>query len=118
MASVATHLLEHPLALDPMRRQHIALGVAQRSHIDVAGDASRLHLGAGQELLLPEFDLAVRHRRRVDRRSLAVVTGGAAQLVGRMLKDDLFVIGMGAEGLSSVFEAALVLGRVTALTAV
>src|SRR5271167_3512073 len=84
----------------------------------MAGDAPRLHLGSLEQLWFPKLGVTVRQGHRVNRRTLPLVAGRPSKLVGRMLEDDLDVIGMGAERFGSAFEAALILGHVTALTAI
>src|SRR5208337_5169632 len=106
-----SELLEQPLAVDPVDGDLIAGGVAQRAHVDMATDAPRVYLGADQQRRVPVFRVTVRHRNRVERRTLSIVAGRASKLVGRMLADDLVEVGVGAERLGGVLEALFVFRR-------
>src|SRR5579885_1621326 len=118
MASVTSHLLEEPLALDPVCGDLLAVLVAQRPDIDMALDAARLLLRPPEQRMLPVLDVAMRHRDRIDRGPLPFVTGSAAELVGRMVADDRFVVRMGAKRLRRILEAVLVDSHMARLAAV
>src|SRR5262245_29381769 len=118
MASGTVHLLEQPLAVDPVHRDLFAVLIAQRTDIDMTLDTAGLHLRAAQKRMLPVLDVPVRHRNRIDRGRLPFMAGSAAELIGRMFADDLLEVGMGAERLRRIFEAAFVDAHVAGLAAV
>src|SRR5208337_5102371 len=108
MTSRASHLLEHALALDPVCRDRFAGGVVERAHVDMALDASRLHLVAAQHRRIPIRIVAMREPHGTDRGSLPIMTWRASEFVGRMLQYDLIEVGMGTERLGRILEALLV----------
>ncbi len=118
MASRASRLLEHPFPLDPVRRDRFASRVVQRADVDMALDASGLHLGAPEHRRIPIRIVAMRHPHRAHRRPLSVVTRRASEFVGRMLQYDLIEVAVRAKRLGRILEALLVGAHMTALASI
>ena len=112
VTAVAAELLEEVLAVRNRLRPFEVL------HPCVALETARLHLRAAVERLLDEFDVldvsvrvekvAVRDLRAVDGGTLPTVAGRAAELIGRMLREQDVAVGMRLPRVRLVLEAGFV----------
>src|SRR5258708_39638221 len=105
---MASHLLEHALAFDPVGRDRLAVGIVQRRDVDMALDASRLHLVALEHREIPIEIVAMRQPHGADRSALTVMARRASEFFRRMLQYDLLEVRMRAKRLRRILQALLV----------